>query len=194
MRIDGQCKPAPHHYVEALFKKSSYPNLECYLRIDEVEVSKTNYRVQFSVMIWNWTPLQNEEQLSFRILTDVGRFERRSAVGFTQLYRSEGAELVKENAKAVFYYGEPYRDGDVLIFSKKQLRAIEYTANIVIAFGGRFSPRKISEYKLNFKTIGPHGEKLIVDRHENLLLKEKQDGIGATKEKSIAVFLRKGRK
>jgi predicted HTH transcriptional regulator len=25
MRIDGQTKPAPHHYIEALFKKITYP-------------------------------------------------------------------------------------------------------------------------------------------------------------------------
>ena len=36
MRLDGQSRPAPHHYLEALFKRISYPNIEGYIKFDQI--------------------------------------------------------------------------------------------------------------------------------------------------------------
>jgi predicted HTH transcriptional regulator len=36
MRIDGQTKPAPHHYIEALFRRIKYPEVEGYLKFTRI--------------------------------------------------------------------------------------------------------------------------------------------------------------
>lgn len=64
MRIDGQTKSAPHHYIEALFKKIKYPNIEAFPKINQIEVKEGKYNMKFSVFFFNWSPLQNEEMLS----------------------------------------------------------------------------------------------------------------------------------
>lgn len=62
MRIDGQKKPAPHAFIEAMFKKISYPNLT-----GEIKVTKAFYNgmqrtmyVKYDFTISNETQYQNE--------------------------------------------------------------------------------------------------------------------------------------
>ena len=43
MRLDGQTRAAPHHYIEALFKKITYPNLQGKLILDSVTTSESSY-------------------------------------------------------------------------------------------------------------------------------------------------------
>jgi predicted HTH transcriptional regulator len=108
MRIDGQTKPAPHHYIEALFKKITYPNIEAFLKITKIEVFQGNkYKVDFDMYYFNWTPLQNEEKLSFRVVSD-GVFGHYQNPQHSYLYTMEGHEYFKENVKDVFYFGESF--------------------------------------------------------------------------------------
>ncbi len=67
MRLDGQSIPAPHHYIEALFKKISFPVLESKVRAIRTETEHTpgthNLMVILLIIITNTSKLQNEKEL-----------------------------------------------------------------------------------------------------------------------------------
>jgi len=187
MRIDGQTKPAPHHYIEALFKKIKFPNLEAYLKINKAEIfhqasGRSEYHVSFTVFFFNWTPLQNEEQLSFRILVTDGIFNN-SRVPTLGRYTLEGHEFYQENIKKVFHYGEPVYESDVIAFDPHKVERNQNKAKIIVSFGGRFSPRKNSEYTLDFTKINAaNPNDMICEKKENRLSKDVQDEKGMNKE------------
>jgi predicted HTH transcriptional regulator len=60
MRIDGQTKPAPHHYIEALFKKITYPHLKGFIKIEEIKNDGRQFFLRVSFIIFNMSKLQNE--------------------------------------------------------------------------------------------------------------------------------------
>ncbi len=53
MRLDGQSLTAPHHYIEALMKKVSYPNLNMQVMGIKLEMSKENYEISLLISTSN---------------------------------------------------------------------------------------------------------------------------------------------
>lgn len=191
MRIDGQTKPAPHHYIEALFKKIKYPNIEAYLKITNIEPTETLYIVTFNVYFFNWSPLQNEEHLSFRIVAD-GIFKRSTTHMYQHLFIANGHEFYKENAKDIFYFGEPILESEDLLFEKTKLRQNENIGRVIISFGGRFSPRKSCEYFFDFtKVLLNEPNNIITKKKENILSKDLHDEKGMTKDLILKAFMEK---
>jgi hypothetical protein len=191
MRIDGQTKPAPHHYIEALFKKIKYPNLEAFLKITKAEIYQTGtphskYLIEFDLYFFNWSPLQNEEQLSFRVVAENGIYGRYGQPEFNHLYRLSGHEYFEENAREIFYFGEPVREAEVLLFDPYEVGQKQNRAVLFITFGGKLSPRKTSEYILDFTKIHSHDlNDMIIQKKENRLTKDVQDDKGVNKESII---------
>lgn len=99
MRIDGQSKPAPHHYIEALFKKIRYPHLEGYLKFNRAIRDMDSYRIVFDVFVMNWSPLQNAIDISFRVISDKGVFP---AAGTNNNYTNDGHEWLKRILQKCF--------------------------------------------------------------------------------------------
>jgi len=66
MRIDGQKKPAPHAYIEAMFKKISYPNLSGKIEVKKVFYNGGSKRlfIEYQFEISNLTQYQNEKGLT----------------------------------------------------------------------------------------------------------------------------------
>lgn len=190
MRIDGQTKPAPHHYIEALFKRIRYPNIEVFIKIKKAEVFKAKYKVNFDFIFFNWSPLQNEERLSFRIVAEGGIFSRSEFIQYHHLYRLEGHEYFIDNAKDIFYFGEPVVQSEVLLFDTHEVGLNDRKAKILIYFAGRFSPRKSSEYTFDFSRIHESDpNQIIINRNENKLTKDIQDEKGIDKTKVIQGFM-----
>lgn len=195
MRIDGQNKPAPHHYIEALFKKIKYPNIESVFKINRVGVDPEsgNYKMIFQIFFFNWSPLQNEEKLSFRVIAD-GVFEGSQNYHVVVMqYALDGHEFFKENAKDLFYYGEPIVESQVLLIDPGELQKNDSKTRITVSFAGRFSPRKSSEYILDFsKRNNENINEMIVFRKENRLAKDIHAEKGMDKEKIIAALMKLG--
>jgi hypothetical protein len=190
MRIDGQTKPAPHHYIDALFKRIKYPSIEVYLKVTGSTIYQSKYKIDFDLYFFNWTPLQNEEQLSFRVVAENGKFGRYQYPGFEHLYRLSGAEFYKDSAKDIFYFGEPVREAEVIMFDPYKVEQNQSKAAIIVMFGGRFSPRKTSEYTLDFKKINSaNPNDIVVAKKENRLTKDVQDEKGTSKESIIKMLL-----
>lgn len=84
MRLDGQTRIAPHHYIEALMKQIKFPNLEGYLKINSFNRDMSNrlppnnvfiYKLSVALVIYNWSKIQNELNLSILLLCDKHPFE-----------------------------------------------------------------------------------------------------------------------
>jgi hypothetical protein len=191
MRIDGQSRKAPHHYIESLFKKIKYPNIEAYLKITKAEVHSNKFLIHIEIGFFNWSPLQNEEQLSFRLISK-GKFGKHAIEGFEHNYRHEGAEYFKDPVKHIFYYGEPVYESEAIWYDAHEAMAEPSGVLLMLTFGGKYSPRKSSEYRLNFKKISSSNPNhIIVNRKENKLIKDHQDEKGINKNTIIEYFMKK---
>ena len=59
MRIDGQSKPAPYHYVEALFKQIKFPKLNVYLKLFDWKKVNDDFQLIVDIVIFNHSKLEN---------------------------------------------------------------------------------------------------------------------------------------
>lgn len=188
MRLDGQSRPAPHHYIEALFKKIKYPNIEVFVKLnnatEEIIEDNSYWVIDIRIGVYNWSPLQNEEDLYYRIGSN-GIFE-----GYYddegEDYRNDGHEYKFENKKKVLYYGEPVTKSFRILFEPRNLRT--RPSKLFIFFGGKYSPMKQSMFTIDFSKFPLDIKKLLVPTFENKLTKDIHDDLGRTKEEIIKSF------
>ncbi len=174
MRIDGQTKPAPHHYIEALFKKIKYPEIEAYLKIESLEViminGSRNVQLKYNLFFFNWTPYQNEEKLYYRLVTG-GKFKKSTDLSFVHKYKMNGGEYYNHNLKDVFYSMEPVIESDIILFNLDAIKNDENVSWILISFGGKYSPLKFCNYKFDLSQLTT--EKFILEKEENVFTHNK---------------------
>ena len=156
MRIDGQNKPAPHHYIEALFKKISFPRLEAYLEEGDVH-SKSKYihTVQVSFAFFNLSRFLNEEKLSFRITLSYGYFADRAASPSASLplpnYQSDRRQCYNPiEIDIALPYASPFVVIEELCFREADLKQHGDRASISVIFSGKTAPPKFCHYYLKF--------------------------------------------
>lgn len=153
MRMDGQTKPAPHHLIEALFKKISFPNIEAFLKIEGY--SKYNdevFTLRCSVIFRNVSPFQNEYDLHYRVFSSQGVItgpgtQIRTTISGSDL--SFGGDFQNPHVTDTLYYGNWIDDKFTIILNKPDLQRIDNALSIRIQFGAKTSPMKISIYTLN---------------------------------------------
>jgi hypothetical protein len=154
MRIDGQTKPAPHHYIEALFRKVTFPKLAGYIKIDSIKTDREKYIMQISNFIFNKSKLQNEDDIYYRLIVTIGKFALYKVyTGNDRIYTMEGHELRVHNAKATLYYDEPLTSSEIVLFNPNELLKDNNEFQILFYFGGKKSPLMISKYKLKVNDI-----------------------------------------
>ncbi len=191
MRIDGQTKPAPHHYIEALFRKVTFPKLEGYIKIDNVRTDGSQYILTLSYFIFNKSKLQNEHNIYSRLIISLGKFEN---YGFSKstyrFYRLAGKEMTIPEAKATLYYNEPICETETILISPNELTQSNFECDILLHFGGKQSPLMVSKYKLSLRNIyAPNPNSLIVSMEENLYSYENSDKIDKSEEEKMKLIL-----
>lgn len=163
MRLDGQTVKAPHHYIEALFKKISYPRLGGYMHIQGLEkhsisgdFDKTRIRLHLGFYVFNFSKLQNEFNVSYRILTDSGEFPHSHDwhIPTGSKHYPTSSELILGNVKKVLYYGEPALETDTIdvVVNASDSNPI---VGVYFFFGGKFSPLMLSSYKISLSNVTP---------------------------------------
>lgn len=193
-RLDGQTRPAPHYLIEALFRKIKYPNIEGYIKLEKLRYTHPFYYLDISIAIFNFSPLQNEENVSFRLTCSGGSFTKAIDTQYQNLYTMSGHQLVKEPFIDVLHFGTPHKYNETLMFnSESVLYDADNEVYIVLSFGGKYSPAKTSTYKLDFRkinglpTTNPNG--IISFIEENILYSERIAALGTTREKVLKEFL-----
>lgn len=188
MRLDGQSRPAPHHYIEALFKQIKYPNIEGYLKFNSIQVLNEHrgiyYRLNLEIQIWNFSPLQNEKNVSFRLICDNGIFPLWSFAATAHEYTMQGHEFFKSQFADVLHFGNPRRISSNIDYEPQ---LINDRSRLILYFGGEMSPLKQSQYLISIIETGrgQNGNEIILEKEENKLMSDLQAGIGVTKDQQL---------
>lgn len=148
MRLDGQTRAAPHHYIEALFKKITYPNLQGKLILDSVTTSESSYvQAKIKIEIANKSLFQNEHDIfikliaenSFIVSNDFGKPVKDKG-------DKQGSEMIVEQAKSILYHLSPLRNYFSILLMKEKDENKKFS--FILIFGGKASPLKMSKYIL----------------------------------------------
>lgn len=171
MRLDGQSRPAPHHFIEALFRKVTYPNLEGYLRITGIASKIVNHfiitEVELSIFIFNLSELQNEHDVYIRVEAPIGSFSH-SLEDISREYVVDRTCAIV-NAQPTLYFKAPFIKTVTLYVLESSLIRVEHHLQLDLFFGGRQSPLKMSRYTFDLQAEEVCG---IVSKKENQLLSE----------------------
>lgn len=152
MRIDGQTKHAPHHYIEALFKKISFPRLHGYIVLNRFYTDGRHFFLELAALILNMSRLQNEHKIFYRLVAGKGAIFQRSVAGDAGgIYQLQGHELRAARPVDTLYYNQPYRVTDVLQIDPSELMRYNYELDLYFYFAGEKSPLLVSTYKLQLR-------------------------------------------
>jgi hypothetical protein len=195
-RLDGQTKPAPHYLIEALYKKITYPHIEGYIKPDKIFNDGNNYFLDITIFIFNFSELQNEENVSFRLMCPQGIFTKSQVPQHQNMYLYDGHQLIHKDLIDVLHFGAPNMHTERIMFNPHKLvNDFENKVQLLLSFGGRFSPLKTSDYKFDFSKIDWNKQDdpnyLISEMKENILSSDFQKEIGSTREKTLEMILKR---
>ncbi|SRR5579862_23765 len=185
MRMDGQTKAAPHHYVEALFKKLSFPNLEAYLKLENYYHEYNDRAIlDCSVVFRNQTPYQNDFNLHYRVFSSHGTIVR-SADDYEEAAIQENpknpGDYIKAKVADVIYYGNWIDDWFTIVLSRTMLHQANYHLHVRLQFGAKYSPMKICHYDIVIgETMMDNLQQHIILMEENRFFNIHEESMGTT--------------
>ncbi len=193
-RLDGQTKPAPHYLIDALFKKITFPNIEGYVALDKISNNGNNYYLDLSIFIFNFTPLQNEQDVSYRLMCPQGIFTQSQIPQLEHMYSFNGHQFVSRDDIKTLHFGAPNNHSERIQFNPHQLLGeFENRVDLLLSFGGKHSPVKTSRYKLDFNKLNWNQKNkpnyLFSEIEENVMAVHKQKELGTTKKDSLKLIL-----
>lgn len=193
-RLDGQTKPAPHYLIEALFKKISFPHIEGFIKLNKISNNGEQYFLGIEIFIFNFSQLQNEENVSFRLMCPQGIFAKSKVPQFQNMYGYNGRQLIHKDLIDVLHFGSPNHHSEQLIFNPNELQSQHQNkVDLLLTFGGKSSPLKSSRYKLDFSKINwskvDNPNYLFEEIEENKLFSEIQKEKKSTRESTLKVIL-----
>lgn len=193
-RLDGQTKPAPHYLIDALFKKVTYPNIEGYINLDKYgNYGDDKVYLDISIFMINFSELQNEYNITYTITCGQAIFEGFLNPHLRKYYSLEGHGYINKDID-ILHYGAPITNSQKLIIDLSLLADnYNYEMSLVLGFGGKKSPLKLSEYKLKFggSVAAKNPVGLFHSKEENILSVEKQRELGTTREIFLEKLLRR---
>lgn len=190
MRLDGQTKAAPHHYIEAQFKKITFPNLEAYLKLEQYGfVNDSISELSCSIIFRNQSPFQNDYELHYRLFTSHGTPEvyyKNASLVAQEYDLSRPGDYTKPNVANTIYYGNWIDDRFKIVFSRDALYKHQYHVDVRLQFGARHSPMKLNLYKLHI------GEKMkdniqdhIIEMAENRFFNIYEEDMGTPDQERL---------
>ena len=213
MRLDGQSKVAPHHYVEALFNQVKYPNVEGYVKVNKIRKGdvgtnedyfylknhddktpiRRNYYpfifIQFEVIIINFSELINEEQLGVTLTCDKARISGWAYEESKHLYHNYGHKYINPNVKNILHYGDPLIVEHQIYIAEKDLEIEGNVLQVGLSFGGLKSPQKKSTYFIGVE--GMESDDLQISFVEVLLNVPNHKTSSASKSRILTTLLGK---
>lgn len=181
IRLDGQTKPAPHYLIEALFRQISFPLIEGFIKLTLVEQRKrtpgADYTIWFDVLIYNFSELQNEENVVCRI---------QATSGLIYPYHGGDGSRVFSHKIELLHFGTPHIIRLKLVTDKIHDHYLETPIGLVLTFGGKSSPAKVCEYTIQLKSYDATDpvkvSQMIESLRLNLLFSEHQQDLGINRE------------
>jgi len=186
VRLDGQTKPAPHYFIEALFRRITFPNIEGYIKFNKFGLlqNPSRYYIDITILLFNFSRLQNEENVIYRLSTTIGFFVSQSQAQEPYNYTA---------IEPLLHYGTPMMNNQRIMFNPAQAQQRNFNAAVTLSIGGKKSPVKTSDYSLNLQGIdldnSGNTSNLVTSYTENELLSDKQDRLGTTRENTLLAIL-----
>jgi hypothetical protein len=188
MRIDAQTRPAPHPYIEALFRQVKYPILNGFVRFIKLTTDRTYFFLDIEAHIYNMSRFQNEHDVSFQlVVTKGGVFEESTATPPNPKYFQGGHEVRNHEAPLkTLFYDQPYRIHESIRLRPGDLAKVNNQLSIYFTIGGYSSPAILSKYTIKLNTTNLHAdlESQIIEREENKYLHEISDAL-AQQDKEV---------
>lgn len=199
-RLDGQTEIAPHYLIEALFRQIRYPNIEGFIKAKRLYKKTINYILEIEIYIFNFSPLQNEENMCFRLTCEQGKPSRSHVERPNITYALEGHQLIFRDSTEILHFGSNRVHSESLIIDADKLLKSNNEIDLILLFGGKFSPLKVSQYKINLRKIGFSTSRDLPPEilnlssaleaiEVNMLLIDKQNQAEMTKEKILKEVL-----
>jgi hypothetical protein len=191
MRLDGQTRPAPHDFLEALFRKIRYPNLGGYINCVSLRSEYHQIFLGIKIMILNHTKSQNEEDVLVNLITTKGRLS--IPVGYSDATLGYDGKMLKlPTFSKLLHYGYSEFVEVRVTYSVSELNREDLDNKLILQFGGRYSPIKMSEYHLNIKTPPPNLNEIVTQYRENLSIDE-WSGTKVTQQEQVDMLLGRGK-
>ncbi|HCW09284.1 MAG TPA: hypothetical protein DGG95_18155 [Cytophagales bacterium] len=186
MRIDGQTRTAPHHYIEALFRKIKKPTLEAYIRFTRVNfiATENSYKVDFDVYFFNWTDSQNVIDLSYRMLISEGSFLLR--YNMDSNISDDGKILEKVSSIKVLHAGMPFVKSHTFLIPVQNSMG----STLLLSFGAENTSGKICIYEINLSSIvTSDADSIVKSRTENENPRDRSNLLGMNRVEILKKFL-----
>jgi Putative DNA-binding domain len=196
MRMDGQSVAAPHHYIEALFRKVTFPKLEAYLKIEDYQFENTNKhsRLSCSIIFRNLSRFQNDLNVHCRIIISSGLILDAGSSFFAHNNQSieNGSDHERRQIADVIYYGNYVHYAFDIILNRQHLHHFDYEFKLLLIFGARYSPMKLSNYVIKVGPEFPNKKRweAIVTKEENVFFHENEQAKGLTDQDVLDRILR----
>jgi hypothetical protein len=180
MRLDGSTRIAPHHYVEALIKRVSFPKLETYLSFGDIITGREYSMLPFVFTIHNLSKNLNEKNLHYRIICDRGEIKKISDnLDNLELRGSDYAS----KAKDILHNRMPFYEEFVCVTKRLTHFSNPITVRLMLTVWGDSSPVIASIYNLEFwGDINVNTRFKVESQNENFYLHEQNDGSNDVKK------------
>jgi len=187
MRIDGQTKAAPHHYIEALFKKITFPKLKGYISLSNYYSDGSFYYLTLTAIVFNLSKMQNENKPFCKMVVSEGSIFSQYKY-FPDQYGLSGHQFIFTGGADRIFYNQPLFNSQEIKLNYHELKAINSELKIFLFIGGENSPMLLSEYKvrINFNAIKADPNSFIVSKDENRYWFEHSDELGVPEEERIS--------
>lgn len=194
MRMDGQSRPAPHHYIEALFKQIRFPEIRSYIKFTNVTVGQNALVLHTELMIFNFSELQNEEQITYQLTCSEGLFEEYFISSADPDFRMNGHQIIRTLPR-VLSFGSPFRVAHSFVLTTGDLSASSGIINLTLIVNGKSSPSRMNNYRVQLTNQGTMNTRQINQalQHvsENKLMSEHSAQLGLNRETQLTTVLQR---
>lgn len=133
MRLDGQSVPAPHNYIEALFKQIKYPELGGYISFVKIQNNGSQYYLSMQVIIMNHSPIINEENIFFSLTSSIGSVRGSGNASI----ENNGLTLHHKNFINLLHYGLVNSYDVAVLYNHDELLQNNFESSLILMFGGK---------------------------------------------------------
>jgi hypothetical protein len=146
MRMDGSTRPAPHHYIEALIKKISFPKIEGTISFGQMQTYNETAGVPMVVTIHNMSKYQHEKNIQFMLVSVGGDVFEANYNNFPKLVSQT---QINKKAKDMLLFNMPYTENFLLVTNRLIYKQSAFKVLILLTTWGELSPAITSTYELN---------------------------------------------
>lgn len=201
IRLDGQTKVAPHHYLEAMMKQVKYPNIELHVQLQGLNLENYGWRdeyfqyntqyyfLELRHFIINFSGYINGKDVNLQFVTGKGRFLDYRDPNERDNFIYDGRVYRPKQSIPILYYGEPHYKTHFILIEPEEI-ADEDHFDLVATIGGSNSPLKMATFKVHLDELRnenlDHALEIVED---NQIIKDMHHEKGLSKDELLATIM-----